>query len=471
MFSYVPGFIPPDIFVIGAGGTGSRLMPMLSQFIRSITRGRAPNGWLENPTIWLIDDDTVEQKNLLRQNFIATDVGKHKAAVVAERYSRAYDVNIVPITSRITTATASEFHTQIAENINVRNNNGNQIGIREVSDIMRSSIVIICVDSAEARRDILNVFIRPRNDNSPPNRTIFIDAGNEDSFGQVSFFTPDILNFSENYTNRSESDKVPKLIPFVIPLDFVPMDVNYYINLVDTESTASCADLNQTLAINALMATNIMGLVQNFYYRKPMTFNCLRTSLDGGNSTDYNTFRNFFNKSIPGQRSNTVNSKEKNGSVKKLSFLSYVNYTELSTVANTIMTKIEEERRIAQEAIAALERQKALEEKISRLQETRELAKQRFEAKLRRDREAAAAAAIAANVAPIEVPIVVPEVVVGIPDVAVAPVVIEVNTPPPLVRTARSRTRTVVELALPEVIPESEDSTDSLVEAEEVEEN
>jgi hypothetical protein len=67
MYNFIPGTIPNNVFVIGGGGTGGRLIPMLSQFLRSITRGVGPNGWLETPRIWLIDDDVVEQKNILRQ--------------------------------------------------------------------------------------------------------------------------------------------------------------------------------------------------------------------------------------------------------------------------------------------------------------------------------------------------------------------------------------------------------------------
>lgn len=38
-------------------------------------------------TLALVDGDTVEPKNLIRQNFIEQDIGKNKAAVMADRYS------------------------------------------------------------------------------------------------------------------------------------------------------------------------------------------------------------------------------------------------------------------------------------------------------------------------------------------------------------------------------------------------
>ena len=38
MFKFTPRQIPSNIVVIGCGGTGSRVVPLLAQFIRSITR-------------------------------------------------------------------------------------------------------------------------------------------------------------------------------------------------------------------------------------------------------------------------------------------------------------------------------------------------------------------------------------------------------------------------------------------------
>jgi molybdopterin/thiamine biosynthesis adenylyltransferase len=364
MFSFTSSTIPNNIFVIGAGGTGSRLIPMLSQFIRSITRGKSPQGWIEDPTIWVIDDDTVELKNLVRQNFIEVDVGKPKAVVVAERYSRAYGVRIVPLVTRITSDNTQELYDSISAIKNSISINPAHL-VDQAAFIITQSIVIICVDSTEARRDILNTFIVDPDKISsqvrPPNKTFFIDAGNEDSFGQVSFFTPDVLIDRIGYDNLPEHTKVPKLVPVVISSDIVPMDVDYYINLQDTESTASCADLNQTLAINALMATNIMGIVQNFFYRKPLRYNCIRTSLDGGNSTDYNTFHNFYRKTYDGYVNN-ISSEEKNGKKKKLVFINRVNLTNLKYLGNSIVKEINAIAKAAKDMEDARKKLIAIEE-------------------------------------------------------------------------------------------------------------
>jgi molybdopterin/thiamine biosynthesis adenylyltransferase len=294
MFNFIPPTIPHNIFVIGAGGTGGRLIPMLSQFLRSITRGMSATGWIEAPNIWLIDDDVVEAKNILRQNFIDMDVGKHKAAVLADRYTRAYGVNIVPILMKAGVDNAPDIYNTVTETIKITTGATSSLNIHAILD---TSIVIMCVDTAEARRGILQMFIT-KTGRAASGRTFFIDAGNEDSFGQVSFFNPVILCSSEDYTNLNEGYKVPKLVPVKVDTNYIPMDPNYYRNLIDTPAQGSCADLNQTLSINAMMATTIMGIVQNYFYRKPMTYNTVSLSLDGGNFTTYNTFSNFRSRAL-----------------------------------------------------------------------------------------------------------------------------------------------------------------------------
>ena len=294
MFNFIPPTVPNNIFVIGAGGTGGRLIPLLAQFLRSITHGKTPTGWVNDPKIWLVDDDTVEQKNLLRQNFIQSDVNKPKAQVLAERYSRAFDVTITPLIRRVTSDHKGmrEFAQEVTQ---LHNSIMGPDARSGWSDIIRNSIIVICVDSAQARRDILQTFTYDGINQS----TFFIDSGNEDDFGQVSFFNPVVIYDSGDYNNLPEYKKVPKLVPTTVDIHVMPMDCEFYENLVDTPAQGSCADLNQTLAINAMMATTIMGIIQNYYYRKPFTYNAMSLSLKGGSFTTFNTFTNFKSKAVP----------------------------------------------------------------------------------------------------------------------------------------------------------------------------
>lgn len=277
MFQYTPRQIPSKVVVIGCGGTGSRLIPMLAQFLRSITREANPLGWLQSPTIYLVDFDTVEHKNLLRQNFVAADVGKHKASVLAQRYGRAYDMNIVPILKRVEKSTTPD---ALFEGIDIPG--GNLLG----------TMFIMCVDSSDARRNILGMIERIRISGGYSQSSFVIDAGNENNYGQVKFF-----NMAKLYGSKTDKRfDIPKNVPTIHPVEFIPYDKDFYTSLQDAPSQGSCADLDQTLAINALMATTIMGVVQNFFYVKPFQFNEVSISLDGGSYTTFNTFANFRNR-------------------------------------------------------------------------------------------------------------------------------------------------------------------------------
>ena len=293
MFQFISNQIPDTIVVVGCGGTGSRLVPMLAQFVRSITRGPSPMGWLQDPRIILVDDDTVEQKNLMRQNFISPDVGFNKARVLASRYSQAFDVQIDACAMRLGGGGIG-----IQDLIN-GDWSRRKSGVASIANVM----FILCVDSAASRKEIvkailkINFVMNSATQSDEGLASIVIDAGNENDYGQVGYF-------NAFYYNGKVDTKSPEYLelknmpmrPTLVPTSSIPIDLEYYRALVDAPSQGSCADLDQTLAINALMATNIMGIVQNIYYRKPMTYTEVSTSLTGSNRTTYYTAENFVNR-------------------------------------------------------------------------------------------------------------------------------------------------------------------------------
>lgn len=260
MLQFISRQLPTNIVVVGAGGTGSRLVPLLAQFIKTITAGASPRGFLVNPTIFLVDDDVVEEKNLVRQNFIQPDVGKPKAAVLANRYSRAYGVNIIPVLHRL--------RAQHLEGTNP---------LAAAPNLGSNSLIVLCVDSANARREILRFFsdfVTKADVVNAMNAPFVVDAGNEDDFGQVRFF---------NLVRTQRLDlygKMPAMTPEVGTINYIPMDMQFYRDLRDNPG-GSCVDMDQTLAINAMMATMIMGVVQNFYYIKPFFHYTMGVSLKG----------------------------------------------------------------------------------------------------------------------------------------------------------------------------------------------
>jgi hypothetical protein len=78
----------------------------------------------------------------------------------------------------------------------------------------------------------------------------------------------------------------------------VPFPYSYYMELGESAAERSCADLNQTLAINAVMATFIMGVVQNVMYFKPMNYTMMKFGLDGGLTSEPYNYHNMASRTV-----------------------------------------------------------------------------------------------------------------------------------------------------------------------------
>ena len=87
------GADPLRVVVVGAGGTGGRLIPPLMQILK---RG---------DVVAIVDGDHVEDRNLARQNFRTRDVGENKAEVMARRYRRD-GIDVEVYTSMLTAENA-----------------------------------------------------------------------------------------------------------------------------------------------------------------------------------------------------------------------------------------------------------------------------------------------------------------------------------------------------------------------------
>jgi len=259
LFKWTPNFVPNKVFIFGCGGTGSRVVPLVAQFMKSCP-------WVVNPEIVLVDFDTVEEKNLLRQNFIQSDVGKNKAIVLASRYSRAFNITITPLITKVTRNWKTDAESSTLERF---------VGMIESND-RRNNLFILCVDSPNARRDIVNCILTYAGQN-PYN--LIIDAGNENDFGQVVVSSTQGMD-TGSY-DRGMLEKLKQEVPVELGLPFIPMNPAYF-DEMQTVSTPSCAELDQTMAINTLMAVNIFGIIQNIYYVKPMSFYRIDVSMQYG---------------------------------------------------------------------------------------------------------------------------------------------------------------------------------------------
>jgi len=136
----------PEIIIAGCGGTGG----FIAEGLCRLFTGRAAR-------LALIDMDTVEERNLLRQNFFPEDIGKFKSQALAERLARRYGREVV---------------------YSVNEYRGEMLGAswgEGMNEVLRGDIVIGCVDNAAARRSIAKSI----------KHNWWLDTGNGEHYGQV----------------------------------------------------------------------------------------------------------------------------------------------------------------------------------------------------------------------------------------------------------------------------------------------
>ncbi len=142
---------PVKIVMLGAGGTGGYAAPHIYRLIHTLNR----------PARFLVaDGDIVEEKNLVRQNFIHADLGRNKAAVMAERYASAFGMEIVYLPEFI--------------------ENEDALAALTAQDYFRKELVILigAVDNNRSRQMCHNVFQKAK-------ELVYIDSGNGQYTGQV----------------------------------------------------------------------------------------------------------------------------------------------------------------------------------------------------------------------------------------------------------------------------------------------
>jgi PRTRC genetic system ThiF family protein len=149
----VPLVTKTRLVLIGCGGTGSWLAPSVARFARTLAEK-----FSKEVAVCFVDPDMVEAKNIYRQNFCMAEVGYSKAVTLAKRYSTAWSVNIF--------ACPQKYSWQLVSNLGGYHFDG-------------LTVLIGCVDSREARRDIQGSV---RNIDGA---VFWLDCGNTKESGQV----------------------------------------------------------------------------------------------------------------------------------------------------------------------------------------------------------------------------------------------------------------------------------------------
>jgi Dinucleotide-utilizing enzymes involved in molybdopterin and thiamine biosynthesis family 2 len=268
MFTYTNRQMITNAVIVGCGGTGSRLLPMLSQLM---SRGK----WNDMvPTITLIDGDEVEVKNLARQNFIADDVGRNKAECLAERYGGAFEIPTVSI---------NQFYPNNSQSMTRwLTSNVPDAMKRLVAD--RPAVFFLCVDNMKARFNIIQSILYSTIQSGVEH--FIVDAGNENTFGQARIFSSRII-LEKEFENLNLSD-LDRLVPKGsdgIPVPFLPCPIGQYLRASGYQGNpdASCADLEQTAAVNAIMAMSMFSIMQNIYMGLPLKVETWFYDIHNGN--------------------------------------------------------------------------------------------------------------------------------------------------------------------------------------------
>ena len=151
---------PVKIVQLGAGGTGGHIAPHLYRLLYSLKR----------PVRYIIcDGDVVEEKNLVRQNFIPADLGENKAKVLAERYSTVFGMETEYVPEFI------EDELRLKSLIKPRIIRAGTFSNHEIVELV---ILIGAVDNNRSRQMCHAVFYES-------NQLIYIDSGNGKHTGQV----------------------------------------------------------------------------------------------------------------------------------------------------------------------------------------------------------------------------------------------------------------------------------------------
>lgn len=210
---------PITVNLIGAGGTGSKVLTALLEMNHSLIALGHPGLHVR---LW--DDDTVTEANLGRQRFASSEIGLYKSVALINRVNRF-------------AGTAWKAETEKYE----RNITG------KLPENAGSVLCLSCVDSVAARFEIGEILKLPTRFGHHDQPRYWMDFGNGHKTGQVVLATVGHLPQPQSM----------KYTP-VPSLPFITDEFGSLLHRSETSGTASCslaeALLKQDLYINAALA-------------------------------------------------------------------------------------------------------------------------------------------------------------------------------------------------------------------------
>ncbi len=258
------------IIQIGAGGTGSWLVPLVSKLINNIRLRISEERKLSYS---IIDPDSVEERNIIRQNFTSWDIGKNKAQALVNRYSENFpDIRAINLYIKTPITLLDCLEDKLKIDFTRTKLSKYPDLVEKVSNLetdKRELIIFLgCVDNNKTRRIIYStikkidkrvVYIH----NIVERSIIYIDSGNSLHNGQIvsSFFNVDLKG----------SDQVP--------INFMKM---FPLTIAETEEAQSCAFFgDQSQCVNNLAASLMFANLQRILINNELPPNLIEFSSTG----------------------------------------------------------------------------------------------------------------------------------------------------------------------------------------------
>lgn len=240
------------LIVVGAGGTGSWLVPHLARLTWDWNRSQQHVLEGRNISLLIIDHDHVTEKNVrARQNFCPPEIGFPKAQVLANRYALAFGLRHDEIAAEVEPFTVE--HTQ--------KGGGNLV------------IVVGCVDNAEARAQMA-ASLHKQTGRMPG--IWYIDAGNGLHWGQVLIGNTSNIAALKGCLAEPLCARLPSPA-LLAPTLFTPPPA---VTPLPEVTRLSCGDLvlleqegnRQSRTINAHMAALVYAYIEQLLYSSITTF-------------------------------------------------------------------------------------------------------------------------------------------------------------------------------------------------------
>ncbi|HEX9385299.1 MAG TPA: ThiF family adenylyltransferase, partial [Anaerolineales bacterium] len=249
------------IHLIGCGGSGSWAAPHLARITKLLQDVHHLGVRL---VFW--DHDTVEEKNIFRQNFCEAEIGINKAETLARRFGLAWGIEIIAVNA------------PFSRDAMYRNNLGARYGDNSMP------VFITCVDNNKARQDIAKA--------CSENYGWWLDTGNIKTAGQVSI-------------GRGLAPREPSPLRFPSMTTWTPLPSVQFPGIMHEEvetkkeevdySEMSCADIalvdEQGLSINHSVASTAAAMLMKLLVTKDLQHHCAYVSIDSGMTFVYNSPR------------------------------------------------------------------------------------------------------------------------------------------------------------------------------------